>query len=43
MKHNKLYLMVAGIVLFSMVLAACAPQVSNPIATPPTAAPVEPM
>src|SRR4030042_3104965 len=33
MKHNKLYLLVAGIVLFSMVLAACAPEVSQPIAT----------
>jgi hypothetical protein len=33
MKHNKIYLIVAGIVLFSMVLAACAPQVSQPIAT----------
>jgi alpha-1,4-digalacturonate transport system substrate-binding protein len=49
MKHNKLYLLVAGIVLFSIILAACAPQVSQPIATPeapvvtevPTAVPTE--
>jgi ABC-type transport system substrate-binding protein len=49
MKHNKLYLIVAGLVLFSMVLAACAPEVSQPIATEvpevsvPIATPEEPV
>ena len=41
MKLNKLYALLAGIMIFSMILVACAPEVSNPIATPPTAVPTE--
>jgi len=45
MKHNKLYLLVAGIMLFSMVLAACAttPTPTEVVTAPPaTQAPVVP-
>ncbi len=45
MKHNKLYILVAGIVLFSMILAACATQATPTevvVETPPTEVPVVP-
>ena len=45
MKHNKLYILVAMIVLFSMVLAACATQATPTVVVteaPPTSVPVVP-
>ena len=37
MKHNKLYVLVAGIMLFSMILAACAPAATPAPTMAPTA------
>ena len=42
MYRNKVLIFTSIVIVFGMFLAACAPQVSQPIATPPTAAPVEP-